>query len=849
MSTKKPNTNNNFSSTSHNSFNMSNLTNKIKSSNTNSSNFNISNTDTKSNKRAIDITSQSFNNSTTLSSLITNHNNDDSEKKIKVISNAMNTSTSLTPSNYSNVSSSLLGNSAGNVKVMCRFRPISDKEKDHSKNICCEFMDNTQVSIRTTNDLNTYRFSFDRIFNPKSSQQEVFNLAAKPIIDSVLEGFNGTIFAYGQTSSGKTYTMMGDLHKYDDEGIIPRMVKHVFSYISNSTSEVEYIVKLSMMEIYMERVRDLIETTRINLNIREDKAKGIFVEDLSEHYVASEEEVIELIQLGSDNRTTAFTNMNDYSSRSHTILMLTIKSSNVVDLSTKTGKLFLVDLAGSEKISKTGATGLTLEEAKNINSSLTTLGMVINSLTDEKSTHIPYRESKITRILQESLGGNAKTCLIITCSPSSFNDSETLSTLRFGMRAKKIENKPKINKEISAAELKIEVDRLESILNDLESRNSQLEKVILNNGLQLPKQTESLMSNKTRSPRKMVGGSSIHSLNNFNIKVNSSFDDDSKIETEKQPSFNEGHKNSNNQKHNSSKSGVVFNNTRYVDFDPLTNKEYENNNNKILNLIAENKSLSRKLNEAEEEISKYLIELTETQKIMSTFFERRNKLEETEKENISKIEFLERKIKKLRYEQTENNSSSEIYNNSEEPVSKKIEELVKLITENHPSFEYHKVEFTREIDSLIKQFKSRIITETEEEEKENKTHPNYEELEEKYREKIEDLKKEIEKINKSERLKMQQLTNCEKQILTLKEKIDFYEHKNDVSFEEKNYLKKIESLESSLNKVNNMYYQLSIQKSALGLENEVQSKIISMKNEIISKLGKGQDYFKDDEVS
>jgi kinesin family member 5 len=155
------------------------------------------------------------------------------------------------------------------------------------------------------------------------------------------------------------------------------------------------------------------------------------------------------MRLGNDNRAIGVTDMNNQSSRSHSIFIMTITQTNNSDFSTKTGKLFLVDLAGSEKVSKTGAKGQTLDEAKAINKSLTTLGIVIKALTDGKSTHVPYRDSKLTRILSESLGGNSKTCLIITCSPASFNEAETISTLRFGKRAKKVRNKPKINKEVS----------------------------------------------------------------------------------------------------------------------------------------------------------------------------------------------------------------------------------------------------------------------------------------------------------------------------------------------------------------------------------------------------------------
>jgi kinesin family protein 5 len=179
-------------------------------------------------------------------------------------------------------------------------------------------------------------------------------------------------------------------------------------------------------------------------------------------------EVYELMRKGNGNRSVAATNMNAESSRSHSLFVLTITMTNNDDGSCKTGKLFLVDLAGSEKIQKTGAVGQTLEEAKNINKSLTTLGKVIVALTDKKATHVPYRESKLTRILSESLGGNSKTCLIITASPHPFNEAETLSTLRFGARARNIKNAPKVNKEYTIPELKNLLEKSEQKLGLLE---------------------------------------------------------------------------------------------------------------------------------------------------------------------------------------------------------------------------------------------------------------------------------------------------------------------------------------------------------------------------------------------
>ena len=249
--------------------------------------------------------------------------------------------------------------------------------------------------------------------------------------------------------------MMGpDIDDDESRGIIPRIVDQMFTSILRSPGNIEYTVRVSYMEIYMEKIRDLLVPQNDNLPVHEEKSRGVYVKGLVEIYVSSVQEVYEVMRRGSTARATAATNMNQESSRSHSIFVITITQKNVETGSAKSGQLFLVDLAGSEKVGKTGASGQTLEEAKKINKSLSALGMVINSLTDGKSSHIPYRDSKLTRILQESLGGNSRTTLIINCSPSSSNDSETVSTLRFGVRAKTIKNKAKINAELSPLELK-----------------------------------------------------------------------------------------------------------------------------------------------------------------------------------------------------------------------------------------------------------------------------------------------------------------------------------------------------------------------------------------------------------
>jgi len=298
-------------------------------------------------------------------------------------------------------------------------------------------------------------FTFDRVFDMASHQADIFDFSIRPTVDDILNGYNGTVFAYGQTGAGKSYTMMGsDIDDSVQKGIIPRIVEQIFASILASPGNIEYTVRVSYMEIYMERIRDLLAPQNDNLPVHEEKNRGVYVKGLLEIYVSSVQEVYEVMRRGGLARAVAATNMNQESSRSHSIFVITVTQKNVETGSAKSGQLFLVDLAGSEKVGKTGASGQTLEEAKKINKSLSALGMVINALTDGKSTHIPYRDSKLTRILQESLGGNSRTTLIINCSPSSYNDQETLSTLRFGVRAKAIKNKAKVNAELSPTELK-----------------------------------------------------------------------------------------------------------------------------------------------------------------------------------------------------------------------------------------------------------------------------------------------------------------------------------------------------------------------------------------------------------
>lgn len=361
-----------------------------------------------------------------------------------------------TTSNFTSTSldsgSTVIGNS-NNIKVIARFRPENKLEKQQNGNIIVKHLGDDTCHIEMKDFTGT--FTFDRIFPAETEQFEIFEYSLQNTVIDVMNGYNGTVFAYGQTGSGKSYTMMGpNIDETGTRGVTPRIVDQIFNMIEQSSSDIEYMVKVSYMEIYMERIRDLLFPQNDNLPIHEDKTRGVYVKGLTEKYVSSIQEVFNIMKQGDKIKSIASTNMNLESSRSHSIFMIVVSQKNVVTGSQKTGQLFLVDLAGSEKVNKTGASGQTLEEAKKINKSLSTLGMVINALTDGKASHVPYRDSKLTRILQESLGGNSRTSLIINCSPSSFNDLETLSTLRFGARAKNIKNKAKINTELSPLELR-----------------------------------------------------------------------------------------------------------------------------------------------------------------------------------------------------------------------------------------------------------------------------------------------------------------------------------------------------------------------------------------------------------
>ncbi|KAK6618591.1 hypothetical protein RUM43_012982 [Polyplax serrata] len=387
---------------------------------------------------------------------------------------------------------------AESVKVIVRTRPMNEREKNlHCKNVLLMDSEHCNCSIINPSDSSAppKTFSFDSVYNIMATTEQIYSDIVYPLVEGVLEGYNSTVFAYGQTGCGKSYTMQGCLSPPSARGIIPRSFEHIFEAISVVENK-KFLVVASYLEIYNEDIRDLLGSDcRKKLDLKENPQTGISVPGLSLHTVQSADDCEKLIEIGVKNRVTGASLMNSESSRSHSIFTIALEMMPNQCLNSggiRKGKLNLVDLAGSERQAKTGCTGDRLKEATKINLSLMALGNVISALVDGKSKHIPYRDSKLTRLLQDSLGGNTKTLMIACLSPADDNYDETLSTLRYANRAKNIRNKPKINedpKDAMLREYQEEIEKLKMMLktNSLPQAPQQQVEVI-----QANKETEKL---------------------------------------------------------------------------------------------------------------------------------------------------------------------------------------------------------------------------------------------------------------------------------------------------------------------------------------------------------------------
>ncbi|KAL5267811.1 hypothetical protein ACHWQZ_G004753 [Mnemiopsis leidyi] len=364
---------------------------------------------------------------------------------------------------------------AESVKVIVRCRPMNQRENNLNCKACIKCDDTlNKVTIFKPDDKSATpkNFTFDGAYFTDSTTKQIYEDVGFALVDGVLEGYNGTVFAYGQTGCGKSFSMQGITDPPEQRGIIPRAFEHIFEAIDVDEGDTKYLVQASYLEIYNEEIRDLLgKDVKQRLELRESPEKGIYTQGLSHHIVKTMGECIKLMDKGWLSRSTGATLMNAESSRSHSIFAIRIEMSEPDEASSeekiKVGKLNLVDLAGSERQGKTGATGERLREATKINLSLSALGNVISALVDGKSKHIPYRDSKLTRLLQDSLGGNTKTMMVACISPADNNYDETLSTLRYANRAKNIKNKPKINEDPKDALLREyaeEIARLKAML-------------------------------------------------------------------------------------------------------------------------------------------------------------------------------------------------------------------------------------------------------------------------------------------------------------------------------------------------------------------------------------------------
>ncbi|KAJ7971578.1 Kinesin-like protein [Quillaja saponaria] len=391
-----------------------------------------------------------------------------------------------------------------NVQVLLRCRPFSEEElRSNAPQVvsCNEYNREVAVSQSIAGKHIDRVFTFDKVFGTSAQQKDLYEQAVIPIVNEVLEGFNCTIFAYGQTGTGKTYTMEGECKRSKsgpngelptEAGVIPRAVKQIFDTLESQNAE--YSVKVTFLELYNEEITDFLAPEEISKVVLEEKQKkqlplmedgkgGVLVRGLEEEIVTSASEIFTLLERGSAKRRTAETFLNKQSSRSHSLFSITIHIKEATpegEELIKCGKLNLVDLAGSENISRSGAREGRAREAGEINKSLLTLGRVINALVEHLG-HIPYRDSKLTRLLRDSLGGRTKTCIIATVSPAVHCLEETLSTLDYAHRAKNIKNKPEVNQKMMKSTL------IKDLYGEIERLKAEVYAAREKNGVYIPK--------------------------------------------------------------------------------------------------------------------------------------------------------------------------------------------------------------------------------------------------------------------------------------------------------------------------------------------------------------------------
>lgn len=393
------------------------------------------------------------------------------------------------------------------VQVFARFRPLQAREAAVEGDGVYQWGPQVggvvrALTVQRPSSAEEKAFVFDGLFPGSATQAEVYQRTARPLVHELLRGINCTLMAYGQTGSGKSYTLMGPaggphgpVGPAEDPvqaGLVPRLVEELFAELSARSNQAVFTVQCSYVQLYMEKVCDLLNPALDNLKLREvvtrqfspsKKLKAVkslvYVENCTVCTCQSAQDVWQVLRRGDPHRVTAATEMNERSSRSHSVLVLNVTQTELVRQTRRSSKLFLVDLAGSEQVNRSGVTGLTLEQAKRINKSLSALSLVIQALVErKKGSHIPYRDSKLTRLLTDSLGGNAKTVLLLACSPAGDSVAETYSTLAFGARAKKMENRATVNEELTVGTYKKLVAALGQEVDVWKRRCAELEQLV-----------------------------------------------------------------------------------------------------------------------------------------------------------------------------------------------------------------------------------------------------------------------------------------------------------------------------------------------------------------------------------
>ena len=751
---------------------------------------------------------------------------------------------------------------SSNVKVYCRIRPENEQEISSGLGTCLNPQSPTSVQIivdnlninsglkENYNEKTTQEFTYDKIYPIETTQKTIFEQVAKPLILSAFEGINGTLFCYGQTASGKTYTMEGISSDNDLCGIIPRMMNLVFEIINSGSSDIEFSVKCQYYQIYNEKIQDLIDTTKTDLAIREDKNKGIWVGECTEKYVESEQEMIDFFNTGSNNRIVSSTKMNAISSRSHSLFSVTIYQRNVITESSKTGKLYFVDLAGSEKMSKAGVEGNTmLKEAQNINKSIMTLGMVINALT-KGAKHIPYRDSKLTRVLQESLGGNSLTYLIINCSPNMLNQAETLSTLRFGQRAKLIKNKVVANTQQSVKELMMK-------LKQAEEKIKNLEKILgtWTGDREYPNNFEE-EKNRSKCPEcKQL----MNKLNYLNVQINTLSQDNEYLQRDKDEFLDEI-KNKNNE--NIKLEEQIYNLEKELKNSwqehLKTILEIQNSMDNYLNIIkiSNSKNISE-LNKIKDLSYKNWTELIKRLNIELKIDKLQNNINNIddmeyypnnldEKNDIKNNNFIEKEKQYLKQiEELRNNVNNQTVKNNLKIINKStLEELSNQLKDY-----LFKTKSTKLVKDMNKKISDSLITIIN-------NNFNITTLNKLERQKLSSrlqickennillnnyrMKKNENYLNVNENEKNSRILRLENDVKEYKEKLQLFE--SQLTPDEKNLHKKIYTLEKNLEQVNSMYHQIVTQKSVLKIENQIYEKKLKKRNDKINSLIKENNY-------